>query len=456
MPSAKFVNNQLPIFVGLFTVVFLIIFGIFGTYSREVAPAVPISDAAAVAAINRQAPLVHDTNAFVLIGFGFLVTFLRRYGYGALAINLMLVAFVLEWALIIRGFLSLNFRNFGVFPVGLRDIARADYTVATILVTYGALVGKLSPIQYLMVAFVETPIAILNEYLLINVLGIGDLGGSLTVHLFGAIFGVVASRMLFRKTWLNHDHEGSLYHSDIFSFIGTLFLWAFWPSFNSLFALTANEQQRAMLNTYMALIASTLTVFFVSPLLHPTRRLSIKHVASASLAGGVASAIVANHILTPWPALLLGIVAGAASVVSFGKINTINGRLNLHDTRGVFSLHAVPAIIGAVASVLLLIFNDMRVYGETARDIYPLIQTPRVDGRTAVGQALMQLLGLAITLLVAAIAGAITGAIARLSLWQQVREPELYADGDFFDTPNDYDTTTRVTVRHERVELAPR
>ena len=64
--------------------------------------------------------VVHDTNAFVLIGFGFLVAFLRRYGYGALALNLMLVVFTLEWALIIRGFLSIEFRATTQFSVGLR------------------------------------------------------------------------------------------------------------------------------------------------------------------------------------------------------------------------------------------------------------------------------------------------------------------------------------------------
>ena len=66
-------------------------------------------------------------------------------------------------------------------------------------------------------------------------------------------------------------------------------------------------------------------------------------------------------------------------------------------------------------------------------------------------QALWQLIGAVITILVAAIAGAITGKqrerahaflhfltrllgfIARLTIWQHIRESELYADVDLFE-----------------------
>lgn len=51
--------------------------------------------------------------------------------------------------------------------------------------------------------------------------------------------------------------EGSVYVSDIFAMIGTLFLWVFWPSFNSALVDTPDQQQRAELNTYLALAAAT-------------------------------------------------------------------------------------------------------------------------------------------------------------------------------------------------------
>jgi ammonium transporter Rh len=65
--------------------------------------------------------VLHDSHALVLIGFGFLVTFLRRYGFSAIAINLLLVAFVLEIAILVRGFLSDGFAANGVFTIALRE-----------------------------------------------------------------------------------------------------------------------------------------------------------------------------------------------------------------------------------------------------------------------------------------------------------------------------------------------
>ena len=34
----------------------------------------------------------------ILIGFGFLMTFLKKYGYGALSYNLLLAAATVQWA----------------------------------------------------------------------------------------------------------------------------------------------------------------------------------------------------------------------------------------------------------------------------------------------------------------------------------------------------------------------
>lgn len=47
------------------------------------------------------------------------------------------------------------------------------------------------------------------------------------VHAFGAYFGLAVAKVLHHKD-LENENEGSNYNSDLFSMIGTLFLWAFW------------------------------------------------------------------------------------------------------------------------------------------------------------------------------------------------------------------------------------
>ena len=48
-------------------------------------------------------------------------------------------------------------------------------------------------------------------------------------------------------------------------FLGTIFLWLFWPSFNAALA-EGDAQHRAVINTYYALAACCVTAFAVSSL----------------------------------------------------------------------------------------------------------------------------------------------------------------------------------------------
>ena len=52
-------------------------------------------------------------------------------------------------------------------------------------------------------------------------LQVKDAGGSMTIHTFGAYFGLVLSRVLYRPQLEKSKHrQGSIYHSDLFAMIG--------------------------------------------------------------------------------------------------------------------------------------------------------------------------------------------------------------------------------------------
>jgi ammonium transporter Rh len=60
-----------------------------------------------------------------------------------------------------------------------------------------------------------------------------DYGGSMSIHIFGAYFGLAFSYILGKKIKLGAKKPEPDYISCIYGMIGTLFLWLFWPSFNA-------------------------------------------------------------------------------------------------------------------------------------------------------------------------------------------------------------------------------
>ena len=47
----------------------------------------------------------------MFVGFGFLMTFLKKYGWGSVGYNFLVAAYVLEWALLVRGWFFEGIKN---------------------------------------------------------------------------------------------------------------------------------------------------------------------------------------------------------------------------------------------------------------------------------------------------------------------------------------------------------
>jgi ammonium transporter Rh len=136
--------------------------------------------------------------------------------------------------------------------------------VASVLIAFGAIIGRVGPRELLIVAVIQIFGYAFNEVLVLETIGAFDAGGSMTIHAFGAYFGLTASLILGKKVEPVSKPEAD-YTSNIFAMIGTLFLWLFWPSFNfGVFASTQFEQNQIVANTIMSLIGSCLSTFIVA------------------------------------------------------------------------------------------------------------------------------------------------------------------------------------------------
>jgi len=60
-----------------------------------------------------------DIHVMMFIGFGFLMTFLKRYGYGSVGLNMMVAALVLQWATLTAGWIL--YLKDGLIRVGISE-----------------------------------------------------------------------------------------------------------------------------------------------------------------------------------------------------------------------------------------------------------------------------------------------------------------------------------------------
>ncbi|NXE10966.1 RHAG protein, partial [Lophotis ruficrista] len=292
-----------------------------------------------------------DVHVMIFVGFGFLMTFLKKYGFSSVGINMLIAAFGLQWGTLMQGFWDMDR---GKIHVNIKSMINADFSTAAALISFGAVLGKTSPIQMLILTILETTIFVCNEHLVTKVLQATDTGASMTIHAFGAYFGLAVTLVLYRPGLKNkHENEESTYHSDIFAMIGTLFLWLFWPSFNSAITSESIYRIKAIVNTYYSLAACTVVTFALSSLVEKRGKFSMVLIQNATLAGGVAVGTCADLTIHPFAAMCIGSIAGIISVLGFHFLSPfLASRLNIQDTCGVHNLHGLPGILGGIAGII--------------------------------------------------------------------------------------------------------
>ncbi|KAL4218728.1 hypothetical protein ACF0H5_021316 [Mactra antiquata] len=427
-------------------IIFIILFGVLGEYGDSAKAKSP-SPAYDVASMY---PYFQDVHVMIFVGFGFLMTFLKRYGFSAVSVNLLLAAFVIQWAYIVRGIIHSVAHGHAKFPVHLGEMLSADFASATVLISFGAVLGKTSPLQLLIMALIEVVLSQINEYIGLDKLGAVDVGESMYIHAFGAYFGLAVARVLRNDQHDEAKSEGSVYHSDVFSMIGTIFLWIFWPSFNG-GAASGDEQHRALINTYLSLAACTVITFAFSQLVDNRGKFNMVHIQNATLAGGVALGTSANMPLQPWAAMAIGCLAGIISVIGYQYITPfLDSKLKIHDTCGVNNLHGMPGILAGIVGAAFAAMASSDTWGESVYEIFPLMvpadnSTELMDvmkeypmiteagiGRSSTTQGGYQMLALVLTLVVSIVGGALTGLILRLPCFDNVHGNRMFDDREFF------------------------
>ncbi|XP_041888723.1 ammonium transporter Rh type A [Corvus kubaryi] len=424
MPPDTNMRFKFSILALLLEVIIIVLFGIFVDYDTA-----PLHE--------HLYPYFQDVHVMIFVGFGFLMTFLKKYGFSSVGFNMLIAAFGLQWGILMQGFWHMNE---GKIIVDIKSMINADFSTATALISFGALLGKTSPVQMLILTLLEITIFACNEHLVTEVLEATDVGASMTIHAFGAYFGLAAAFILYRPGLTRkHENDESTYHSDMFSMIGTLFLWLFWPSFNSAIATGVKARTTAIINTYYSLAACTIVTFALSSLVDKRGKFSMVLVQNATLAGGVAVGTCADLEIHPFSAMFIGVIAGIVSVLGFQFLTPVlASKLKIQDTCGVHNLHGLPGILGGIAGIIVTAAKREIRNGH--------LLTPS-----------MQAAALGSTLGIALVGGALTGAILKLPFLGQVSDQNCFDDSVYWEVPEE-ETAPEIHSSHHdeqsRLEVA--
>lgn len=256
----------------------------------------------------------------IFVGFGFLMVFLKTHSWTSVGFNYLIAAWAMQISILIVGFwhqaLDKPSDEWTKIVLDIPALIVGDFGAGCVLITFGALLGKISLIQMFVLATLEIIWYGLNESICAGQLGAVDMGGSMYVHTFGAYFGLAASYFFHnRKAIADEKHrcEGG-YNSQMIAMVGTVFLFMFWPSFNGALA-AADQQQRVIVNTVMAISASCITACAISRI--ALQRLDMEVVLNATLAGGVSVGSSSDLVVTAGTAMAIGGIAGIISAVGF-------------------------------------------------------------------------------------------------------------------------------------------
>ena len=409
-----------------------------------------------------------DIHLMIFIGFGLLYTSLKNHQKTSISLVLFLGIISLEFSFLFNYFWNnaLRRKKITEYPLKwsrlgltMEEISQIDFFCASAIISLGALIGKLKLGQYLLSILFETFFASLNYFICYFTLGGIDTGGSVYVFAFGAIFGFSVSFTMsydprFKENLIRNQNKKSNYYSNIISAIGSLFIWLYFPSFNTARIHYNHDKDireimryRGIVNTYMALFGSTITTFCVSALL-TEEKFRMQHILRSSYTGGVVIAGCCTFCPYPWCALILGMVGGGVSVLlsHLAKENKLGPKnppnpfrykcisdfidaIKMSDTMDVLYCFGVPGIIGGIFSSIFLGSFEHKPWDKIELDdLFYYHRTPGEQGG-------IQFSVLIITIVLAIISGILVGSINRC--FDFYGRDLLFNDASFFEENND-------------------
>lgn len=288
---------------------------------------------------------------FMTIMIAFLMMFIKRF----------------EWGVVVAVLLSVS-TSFVMF-VFIRNVCEGEEWTAstevegilcaiTCSIGIGIFVGTIKLYQYIIVGIFFACSYYLVDYLIVSgrvILGVIDPGGAIPVHMFAAYWGLAVACVIREKRVCGVEHKYTT-HSVNWVWLATTILWIMWPSFVTAFWTDA-EGSRGMANCLMSGLGSMISAFFAESIIKRGRMDPI--IYAVALLGGCVGISCALFIVNEWGALLIGLISGIVSVLSFNFLHPALTRLlGINDVMGVHNLHGVCSWVAVFCGLISCYVKD--------------------------------------------------------------------------------------------------
>jgi len=218
-----------------------------------------------------------------------------------------------------------------------------------------------------------------------------DFAGGTVVHVTSGVSALICALYLGKRA--GFPKEPMKPHSLVLSVIGACLLWVGWFGFNAGSAVNASGlATSAFVATHFGASAAALGWMFAEWARH----------GKPSMLGGISGAVAglvaitpASGFVKPFPALLIGFLAG---VVCFYMVTTVKNKFGYDDTLDAFGVHGAGGTLGALLTGIFATSAINPGLKDAAGNVLPL---GWVDGNPR--QVLNQAIGIVISWVLAGV-----------------------------------------------------
>jgi Amt family ammonium transporter len=232
-----------------------------------------------------------------------------------------------------------------------------------------------------------------------------DFAGGTVVHISSGVSALVCALYMGKRK--GYGSEPMKPHSIVLSVLGACLLWVGWFGFNAGSALAASAlATSAFVATHFATAAAVLGWLLVEWIRN----------GKPSVLGGISGAVAglvaitpASGFVKPFPALLIGFIAG---MVCFFMVTTVKSKFGYDDTLDAFGVHGAGGTIGAILTGVFATSAVNDSLKDANGKVLPLGLVDGVPGQVfnqAIGVAISWILAIVGTLIVLKICDVILG-----------------------------------------------